>query len=326
MRKPLLIAPIVLALGTPLTAPAQDAPRVLFCAGGCFAVDAEGIRTAAPKGTVLQPHQRLETAAGGYVQVKLSPEAAIGIGEQGRIRFERGAVILDQGRLRMVGGEAFGKPITQPIELRTTDGTLVLRGADLEVKKTGFGAAATPTLVKLNAGDARLGKGPGEIRLPTQAVRGITIGKLAGAPIPITDILPPQPREPREPSATHARTPVAMPTAPIIVPTTFVQQPILIDTALTRTLSTTFSPTLTQIDTKPAVTSADTLLNTQLVSPDTGTLVKVTDVLKAPETLQPVIYEAPKAIDTSTSTKLSAQQTQVETCSRCTQYQFQTVK
>jgi hypothetical protein len=317
MRTPFRLASMVLALAIPLTAASQDAPRVLFCSGGCFAVDAKGVRTPAPKGTVLRPGQRLETSAGAYAQVKLSPATAVGISEQASIRLDQNAVVLDQGRIRMVGAQAFGKPITQPVELRTLDGTVVLRGADIEAKKTDLGRA-TPTLVRVNAGDARLGKGPGEIRLPTQAVQGITTGKLAGAVIPITDILPAQP------APGTLSVPDLAATAPIIVSTTLVTQPILIDTTLTRTLTTT------TLATQPVITEADKLLNTQLVSP-TGTLVKVTDVLKTDTTVQPVVYEAPRTTTTTfepTSTQLSTQQTQVQTCTTCTQtqYQFQTVR
>jgi hypothetical protein len=326
MRKPLLLAPIALALAIPLTAASQDAPRVLFCSGGCFAVDAKGVRTPAPKGTVLRPGQRLETSAGAYAQVKLSPATAVGISEQASIRLDQNAVVLDQGRIRMVGAQAFGKPITQPVELRTLDGTVVLRGADIEAKKTDIGRA-TPTLVRVNAGDARLGKGPGEIRLPTQAVQGITTGKLAGAPIPITEFLPAEPAK-RQPSTT---TPVRTAVAPIIVPTTLTLEPLRIDTSLstmttlsttstlTRTLDTSLSITSTELITKPALTSADSLLNTQLVSPDTGTLVKVTDVLKADTTTQPVVYEAPRTAESSPKLE------QRQTCNTCTQteYQFQ---
>lgn len=323
MRKPLLIAPIVLALGTPLTASAQDAPRVLFCSGGCFAVDAKGVRSPAPKGTVLRPGQRLETAAGAYAQVKLSPAAAIGISEQASIRLDQNAVLLDQGRIRMVGGDAFGKPITQPIELRTLDGTVVLRGADIEAKKTDIGRT-TPTLVKVNAGDARLGKGPGEIRLPTQAVQGITTGKLAGADIPITDILPAQPARPEDSRGGPVRGPVA--TAPVLVPTTLNLEPIRLDTSLTslsfttsyssldsltRTLDTSLSIKSTSLITQPVITSADSLLNTRLVTSD-GTTTKFTDVLK----LDPVLSSS--ELQKVSGDQLTVQQ-QTSICSTCYQ-------
>ena len=320
MRRPFLIAPMVLAMAIPLTAAGQDAARVLFCSGGCFAVDAKGVRTPAPKGTVLRPGQRLETSAGAYAQVKLSPAAAIGISEQASIRLDQNAVMLDQGRIRVVGGTAFGKPITQPIELRTLDGTVVLRGADIEAKKTDLGRA-TPTLVRVNAGDARLGKGPEEIRLPTQAVQGITTGKLAGGAIPITDILPAEPTRPQSPTTTPLRGPIVA-IAPVIVPTTLNLQPIRLDTSLTsfnfttsyssldsltRTLDTSLSTKSTSFITQPAITSADSLLNTQLVTSD-GTTTKFNDVLK----LDPILSS--NELQKVSGDKLTVQQT----CSNCT--------
>src|SRR5439155_7886767 len=156
MRVPFVLIPIALTLAA-LPAAAQDAPRVIFCSGQCFTVDANGVRTPAPKGTQLREGQRIETGPGGYVQLKIGPDGAVGLSERGRARFERNVVILEDGRLRILGGEAFGRPTAgAPIELRTRDGSFVLSSADIEVKKTG-GADATSnlTFMKVNAGDAR---------------------------------------------------------------------------------------------------------------------------------------------------------------------------
>src|SRR5262249_34764517 len=168
---------LVLAALAPLTLAAQEAPRVIFCSGQCFAVDDKGVRTPAPKGTQLQPGQRFETGAGGYAQVKIG-DTGLGVGEGARVRFDqrsfrdRDVVTLDQGRLRVGGGAAIGKTNGRPIDLRTPDGTLALRGADVELKKTGAGPSTT--IMKVNAGDARLG----DVPIGTQGIQGLTGGKL----------------------------------------------------------------------------------------------------------------------------------------------------
>jgi hypothetical protein len=165
---------------------AQDAPRVIFCKGECFAVDARGIRAPAPKGTQLREGQRIETGPGAYVQLKLGPDAALGVSERARVRFDqrsvrdRNLVMLDQGRIRIVAGEAIGKLTTRALELRTSDGAFALRNADIEVKKPDT-ASTGPSLtyMKLNAGDARLQSGPnGDTAIDKQGVQGITAGKV----------------------------------------------------------------------------------------------------------------------------------------------------
>ena len=114
MRTPFLLLPLALTTLATMPVAAQDAPRVIFCAGQCFAVDQNGIRTPAPKGTTLREGQRLETGPGAYAQLKLGPDAALGVGERAQVRFDqrsvrnRDLVILDQGRIRMVGAEAIG--------------------------------------------------------------------------------------------------------------------------------------------------------------------------------------------------------------------------
>jgi hypothetical protein len=149
MRVSLLTVPITLALSAPLTSLANETARVLFCAGDCYAVDATGARAPAPKGTPLVAGQRLETGPGSYAQVKLGNCAVFGVGEKARVRLEPNGLMLDEGRIRVVGD-----PGSRPIELRTDDSTFVLRGVDIEMKKSGPSGPASPVLVKLNAGDA----------------------------------------------------------------------------------------------------------------------------------------------------------------------------
>jgi hypothetical protein len=168
--------------------------------GQCFGVDDKGARIPVTKGTQLAPGLRLETGPNSYAQVKLGQDTAFGIGERSRVGFDRrdrgrDVVILDQGRIRMVGGEAIGRPATRPVELHTVDGNFVLSSADIEVKtppRTGD-ALPAPTLVKLNIGDARLG----DLQVTKDAVQGIVGGKILDRIIPIGDIaLPPLRRDP----------------------------------------------------------------------------------------------------------------------------------
>ena len=200
MRAPLLL-PLSIALLSAFPALAQDAPRVLFCSGPCFAVDANGARTPAPKGTELRPDQRFETGPGAYAQVKLGPDAAMALGDGARVRFDqknfrdRLIVFLDLGRVRMIGGEAIGKPITRPVELHTPDGTFVLRNADIEATKVAGSASLAMTSFKVNAGEASLRTGQGDSPVAKGVVQGITRDKLvvgAALPSPTMTFAPPR--------------------------------------------------------------------------------------------------------------------------------------
>jgi hypothetical protein len=125
------------------------------------------------------------------VHVKIGADTACGIGERSRVRFDqrvrdRDVVILDQGRIRVIGGQAIGRPSLRPVELHTTDGKFDLRSADIEVKtlpKTAETPLA-PTLVKLNIGEARLG----DLAMTKEGVQGISGGKVLERAIPIGDI------------------------------------------------------------------------------------------------------------------------------------------
>lgn len=185
MRAPFLMLPLTLALAAPLSGLAESAPRVIFCSGDCFAVDAQGVRTPAPKGTQLLPGQRLETGPGSYAQVKIGKDVAFGVGEKARVRLDPKGVFLDEGRIRVVGEQT-----APPVELRTDDSTFVLRGADIEMKKSGPSGPASPLLVKLNAGDATASGAA----LTNGGVRLVSAGSIIpGAPLPaaaITDAGP----------------------------------------------------------------------------------------------------------------------------------------
>src|SRR5882762_2477425 len=186
MRAPLLLLPIAFAALASTPVVGQEAPRVIFCAGECFTVDAAGIRTPAPKGTTLREGQRLETGAGAYAQLKLGQDAALGVGERAQVRFDqrsvrdRDLVMLDQGRIRMLSGEAIGKAAPRALELRTQDGTFALRGADVEVRRSPAttGAGSGLTVVKVTAWDARLLSPQGDIAISKDGVQGVAAGNV----------------------------------------------------------------------------------------------------------------------------------------------------
>ena len=182
MRHLLLAAFPLAALASPVLA--QDVPpRVLFCSGPCFAVDNNGTRTAVSKGAPLRPGQRLETGPGAYAQVKLA-NVALGLAENTRVRFDPNAISLDQGRLRAITGThpgaVPGAAVALPI--RTPDGDLSLRGADVEIKKS----VEPGTLVKLNAGDAIVRSPAGEIALPREGVQSLQAGRPTVAPAAVS--------------------------------------------------------------------------------------------------------------------------------------------
>ena len=238
MRSPLLAISLAgLAIHAPLVA-AQEAPRVLFCSGQCTAVDQKGVRTPAPKGTQLQPGQRLETGPGSYAQLKLG-EGAVGVGEQARLGLDGAGgadvLTLERGRVRVLDGEAFGgKGGVRPVELRTPDGNLSLRGADIEVRGVSRAEQGEAmTLVKLNAGDARLVSRQGDVGLKTDSVQSLSGGILTARTLPITAIAPIAP-------AVTGRTPTATPTT--IAPLTL--NPPVLQIAPTFTMPARIDPSL----------------------------------------------------------------------------------
>jgi hypothetical protein len=238
MRSPLLVISLAgLAIHAPLVA-AQEAPRVLFCSGQCTAVDQKGVRTPAPKGTRLQPGQRLETGPGSYAQLRIG-EGAVGVGEQARLGLDAtgGAdvVTLERGRVRVLGGESFGGTGgVRPVQLRTPDGNLNLRGADIEVRGVSRAEQGEAmTLVKLNAGDARLVSLQGDVGLKTDSVQSLSGGTLTPRTLPITAIAPIAP-------AVTGRTPTATPIT--IAPLTL--SPTVLTIAPTFTMPARIDPTL----------------------------------------------------------------------------------
>lgn len=237
----------------------QEQPRVLFCMGQCYGIDKAGERVPLTKGTVIAPGLRLETGPNSYMQVKLGNDAAFGMGERARVRLdsigvERAALALDQGRVRVLDGEAIGKPSTRPVELQTSDGKLVLRGADIEVKAPPIGdAAPTPTLVKLNIGNARLG----ELPVTRDVVHGIVDGKIARE-MPMTDIV----LRPRVVASTEP-TRLAVPNLPVADLTV---TNINLTTAILPTRSiTTLDPTMTAI--RDLSTLSTTVVSTTQLQP-----------------------------------------------------------
>lgn len=282
MRKSTALLPIALLTLAALPAVAQEVPRVLFCMGQCYGVGDQGDRITVTKGTQLAPGLRLETGPNSYMQVKLGRDAAFGMGESARVRFDprvvnRDVVILDQGRVRMVDGGAIGRPATRPVELRTAEGNFVLRNADIEVKtlpKTGDVTPA-PTLVKLNLGDARLG----DLPVTRDAVYGIVGGKIIDRVIPIGDIALPALR--RDPA----------PAGPVAATGRFASPPIValpvIDLPATDPRSF-----VAPITVSPAIVSPETSRLTRTEPTLSGTLT-VNPTLVYQPVVMPLIYTAP---------------------------------
>jgi hypothetical protein len=303
MRAPFLLLPIALTLA-PMSVVAQEAPRVIFCTGSCFAVDEAGARTPAPKGTMLREGQRLETGPGAYAQLNLGPDAALGVSERAQVRFDqrsvrdRDLVMLDQGRIRMVSGEAIGKAATRALELRTQDGTFALRGADIEVRRlqATAGAASGLTVVKVNAGDARLLNPQGGIAMSKDGVQGVTAGNVVtDKSISVADIaLTPT----RVGVAATAVVATPVPTAPVsrmpVAPLAPIMRPELIPTPFlpgvpTRPVS---GPNLVPI---PPVTAPDRVITPTYMNPTTGRLGTLVELvapkpaISADITIQPII-------------------------------------
>ncbi len=283
MRKSTALLPIALLTLAAFPAVAQEVPRVLFCMGQCYGVGDQGDRIPVTKGTQLAPGLRLETGPNSYMQVKLGRDAAFGMGESARVRFDRrvvdrDVVILDQGRVRMVDGGAIGRPATRPVELRTAEGNFVLRNADIEVKslpKTGDVTPA-PTLVKLNLGDARLG----DLPVTRDAVYGVVGGKILDRVIPIGDIALPALR--RDPA----------PEGPVAATGRFASPPItalpVIDLPATDPRSF-----VTPIAVSPAIVSPETSRLTQTSPTLSGTVTVVSPTLLYQPVVMPLIYTAP---------------------------------
>lgn len=343
MRKSTALFPLALLMLAAGPVAAQEMPLVLFCQGQCVGIDEAGGRVPVTKGTRLAPGLRLETGPDSYAQVKLGPDTACAIGERSRVRFDhrvrdRDVVILDQGRIRLIGGEAIGRPGLRPVELHTTDGKFDLKSADIEVKslpKTAE-APAAPTLVKLNVGEARLG----DLPMSKEAVQGISGGKILERAIPIGDIaLAPRqvtPVKTGEPTAPSVRQPAV--TLPVIgvktVEFTPLPEPIKISTAIVSpelasssllkvgtTLNTMEKVTLLNTDPaqiKPYVPPVDsaTLLKAAPIETSTGT-TSLSSISKELQTIQKTGTTSSTSTTTSTTTtsQLLTQKTTLQTTS-----------
>ena len=288
MRKSTALIPIALLTIAAFPVAAQEMPRVLFCMGQCFGVDEAGQRVPVTKGTRLAPGLRLETGPDSYAQVKLGADTACGIGERSRVRFDqrvrdRDVVILDQGRIRLIGGEAIGRPGLRPVELHTADGKFDLRSADIEVKTLPKTADApqAPTLVKLNLGEARLG----EVAMTKEGVQGIVGGKILERAIPIGEIALPTPR--RE----------AAPVKPGESTTPAVRQPF-VPLPVANLPATEFKPIAEPIKLSTAIISPE-LANSSLLiqSPTLSTTAVSTVLLSDPaQTFQPKVAPVPSSM------------------------------
>jgi hypothetical protein len=282
MRSPLLLISLAgLAIHAPLVA-AQDAPRVLFCAGQCTAVDQKGVRTPAPKGTQLRPGQRLETGPGSYAQLKIG-QGAVGVGEQARLGLDAAGaadvVTLERGRVRVLDGESFGGiGSVRSLQLRTPDGDLALRGADIEVRgvpRAEQGEAMT--LVKLNAGDARLVSLQGDVGLKTDAVQSLSGGTLLARTFPVSAIAPIAP-------ALTGRTPTATPLtiAPLTLsaPVLAIAPTFTVPARIDATLPAGSVPKLGNYAAPAIVTSGDFIATIPVTDPTSGQTVSLATAVK----------------------------------------------
>jgi hypothetical protein len=277
MRKSTALIPLALLTIAAFPVAAQEMPRVLFCMGQCLGVDEAGTRVPLNKGSRLAPGQRLETGPDSYAQVKLGADTACGIGERSRVRFDhrvrdRDVVILDQGRIRLIGGEAIGRPGLRPVELHTTDGKFDLRSADIEVKTLPKTADAPQgsTLVKLNIGEARLG----DLPVSKDAVQGVVGGKILDRTIAIGEIALPTPRREAAPAKTGEATTPAVRESFVALPvvnlpaTEFkpIAEPVKVSTAI---MSTELLNSKVLID---SPTLSKTAMSTLLVSDPAQTI------------------------------------------------------
>ncbi len=304
---------ISIALLSLLAQPAlsQEQPRVLFCMGQCVGIDKAGQRVPLNKGTVLAPGLRLETGPNSYMQVKLGNDAAFGMGERAQVRLEaigidRAALALDQGRVRVLDGEAIGKASARLVELKTSDGNLVLRGADIEVKAPPAGnAAPAPTLVKLNLGDARLGGLP----VTRDVVHGIVDGKIS-RDMPMTDIV----LRPRVDSPVSEPSRLAVTTLPVTGLTTTT---LNLNTTVYPTLSTstlTLDPTLTAI--KDLSTLSTTVVSTTLIQPTvTGGTLQLSAPLETTSGSLTTLKQISTTLDTSKTLSTTTTTTTTSTTS-----------
>ncbi len=302
MRKPTLLIPAAMMAFAAFPAATQEVPRVLFCQGQCFSVAQNGDRVPVTKGTELAPGLRLETGPNSYAQVRFGPDNACGIGENARVRFEsrggdRDVVVLDQGRIRMIGGELIGRPVTKPVELRTTEGTIVLRSADIEVKTLPKGVDVPPMLVKLNVGDARIGGLP----VTKDVVQGIVGGKVLDRAIPIGDIaLAPREPAPSGPGGVAGREVqpplLALPVVnlPVLEPKP-VAGPVLLSPAIV-------APTLVGF-TKPTTTTTATALTGPVASTSLSFSQPVLSptIVKTPVIASDLILAQPVTTSTGTT-------------------------
>jgi hypothetical protein len=272
MRKSTALIPLALLTIAAFPVAAQEMPRVLFCMGQCFGVDEAGKRVPVTKGTRLAPGLRLETGPDSYAQVKLGADTACGIGERSRVRFDhraldRDVVILDQGRIRLIGGEAIGRPGLRPVELHTADGKFDLKSADIEVKTLPKTADApqAPTLVKLNIGEARLG----EVPMNKEAVQGVVGGKILDRAIAIGEIALPTPRREAAPVKTGEST------------TPAVRQPF-VPLPVANLPATEFKPIAEPVKVSTAIMSPELLNSKVLLDSPTLTKLEVSAVLINP--------------------------------------------
>jgi hypothetical protein len=188
----------------------------------------------------------------------------------------------------MLDGAALGKSSARTLELRTTNGNFALHGADVEVKTPprAGNTGASLTVVKLNAGDARLVTPQGGTILPTDNAQGFTAGKVTTDKVSLTDVamttsrtapartvdvvkdLPRAPLVPLtrvDPSFSPLTGPIFKPVPPPLIPPTLADRPVLVeaiksepaatDTSTSRFIVVDTSKTTTTRTTTPLITT-----------------------------------------------------------------------
>ena len=303
----LLLLPVTIALFSASPAASQDAPRVLFCSGPCFAVDANGVRTPAPKGTELKPNQRFETGPGGYAQIKLGPDAAVALGDNARARIdpvrvqEPVVVNLDAGRARMLTRDVTGRP-TRPVELNTVDGRFLLRNADVEVKKAQLPTREAVTVMKVNAGTASLRSGTSLITMPTTTVQAIGAGKIMTQPIAASELmLAPPPSRVR---AAPISSPVATAPLPDIAPARGLRGDLPVAAPIRDLPITATAPvpgTMPTAPAKPPVVRGELIPRLPIITPTGEVMTLTTYVLTDPVLTSSTTTKSLELVDTSTS-------------------------
>ncbi len=146
--KTLRLALVVLALGLPLGAYAEDAGKALFVYGQAFVVSPDGERQALTKGEAVQSGDKVVTSVNGRVQLRMADGGLLAISPNSEFLIEeynyaagqgaervaannepRSFYVLLKGGFRSITG-AIGKENKAAYRVRTPVATIGIRGTD----------------------------------------------------------------------------------------------------------------------------------------------------------------------------------------------------